>query len=321
MKYTFYITQDGSVERENDTLVFIGKDFKKHLPVLNVEDIIISGKVSLSSWALDYLSKIGIIVHILRSNGTYMSSIVPISKNEIGANTVKQAMAYSSEERLDIAAEMVEGIRHNIIRNLRYYNEDGAISGIIERIRSYAIKKDNINSILGVEGNIWSDYYSSFPKIFKGYPSFKRQFHPPPDSLNAMISFGNAMLYSSVLTKIIASGLNPSISFLHEPSDRSFSLALDIADVFKPVIVERLVAYLVNNRIMKEGDFEERDGGVYLNDTGRTKFVSAYRDRMESSLKVGKGYATYETIIGEECYKLLRHVSEGKRYRSFRMWD
>ena len=319
--FTFYITQDGSLERESNTLVFTGKDFKKHIPVKNVSDIIITGKVSMSSWAIDYLAKLGIIVHIIGLNGDYRSSLIPIGKNEIGSTTVKQAMAYASDMRLEIAYEFVEGIKHNIIRNLRYYNKDGSLDEKIEGIRRIEIKKENINGILGAEGNIWSSYYSAFGRMFKDHENFRRKFHPPPDDLNALISYGNTLLYSTALTNIVTSSLNPSISFLHEPSDRSFSLALDVADVFKPVIVERLLATLVNNRSLDHEDFEERNGGVYLTQSSRLKYVTAYRNKMETTVKYGNRYVSYDGMILQECFNLRDYIVKGRSYKSFRAWD
>jgi CRISPR-associated protein Cas1 len=71
--YTFYISQNGSIDRSGNTLYFTGEGFKRHLPVLNVSEIVISAKVSLSSWAIDYLSKLGIYVHYLSESGRYLS--------------------------------------------------------------------------------------------------------------------------------------------------------------------------------------------------------------------------------------------------------
>ena len=320
--YEFYLTKNGSVEREGNTIFFKGEGIKQSIPVLNLSEIIVTSKVSFSSWALDYLSKLNICVHFIRESGSYMSSLIPAGKNEIGNFTVKQASCYlDSRRRLQIAAEMVRSIRSGILRNLRYYNKEGKLENAIERINSLKIKEDNIKSILGTEGNIWSEYYSSFPLIYKGQESFKREFHPPKDPLNAMISFGNAILYSSTLTKIMTTGLNPSISFLHEPSDRSFSLALDIADMFKPMIVERIIAKIVNNRMIDKSEFREIKGGIYLNERGKKLFIQEYNDRINSTVKIGNNYTSYGGLIRSECIKLIKHIEGEELYKSIRSWD
>lgn len=320
--YEFYISRNGVLEREGNTIYFKGEDFKTHIPVNNISEIIIAAKVGLSSWAIDYLSKLNIPVHVLTENGNYLASLFPIGKNGAGMDTVKQALAYSDTgQRTRIAKEMVMGIRASILRNLRYYNRGSLLDDVIERVRSYRPAGETVDSIMGYEGNIWNAYYSAFPKMFRDYPSFRRSFHPPTDHLNAMISFGNALLYSSTLTKIVTSGMNPAISFLHEPSDRSFSLALDIADVFKPVIVERIIGNLANNRILGGSDFRVDDEACYLSEKGRKKFLEYYSEKINTSVKTERGYVTYGTLIKEECIKLLKDIRGEEKYRSFRSWD
>ena len=320
--YEFYLTKNGTVERDGNTLYFKGEGVKQSIPVLNISEIIVSSKVSFSSWAIDYLSKLNICVHFLRESGSYMSSLIPSGKNEIGIITLKQAQYHSDlDKRTKIAAEIVRSIKSGILRNIRYYNNNNLLDKHIEKINSYRIPEENIQAIMGIEGNIWNVYYSTFPLIFKGQESFKREFHPPIDPLNSMISFGNAILYSSVLTKIMTTGLNPSISFLHEPSDRSFSLALDIADIFKPIIVERVIAKIVNNHMVDDSCFREVKGGIYLNEKGKKIFLEQYSEKINSSLKYGNIYTTYGGLVRTECIKLIKHIKGEEIYKSIRSWD
>lgn len=320
--YEFYLTRNGTVEREGNTLFFKGDGAKQPIPVLNISDIIITAKVSLSSWALDYLAKLNICVHFLKESGVYMSSLIPSGKNEIGNLTLKQAMLYSDPERRNkVAAEMVNSIKSGILRNLRYYNEKLDLQKEIGRIASYQIGTASIQAIMGVEGNIWSTYYSVFPKIYRGYDQFKREFHPPKDPLNSLISFGNAVLYSTTLSKIMTTGLNPSISFLHEPSDRSFSLALDIADMFKPMIVERIISTLVNNNMTDESCFREEKGGIYLTEKGKKLFLEQYSQKMNTTVKHNNIYISYGGLIRGECIKLIKHIQGEQEYKSIRSWD
>jgi CRISPR-associated protein Cas1 len=320
--YSFYISQNGLIEREGNTLYFTGERVKRHLPVMNVSEIIITAKVSLSSWAIDYLSKLGILVHFMGIDGKYLSSIIPENRGEMGMISVAQAICYNNmDDRLEIASEMVSGIKHNMIRNMRYYNKGGILSEKIETMRSLEPVGRSIESVMGTEGKLWSVYYSAFPEMFGLEDGFVRSYHPPKDTVNSLISYGNSLLYSSSLSGIFLSGLNPSISFLHEPSDRSFSLALDVADIFKPVIVERVIAKLLNNRMMTSNMFENRDDGVYLNDAGRKKFLEAYRNKMETVIKYGGRHISYASVIEQECHKILRRITGKEKYRSFRAED
>ncbi|MEM4058604.1 MAG: type I-B CRISPR-associated endonuclease Cas1b [Thermoplasmata archaeon] len=322
--YSYYITQNGKIEREGSTLYFIGEDFKKHLPAQNISEIIISAKVSISSWALDYFSKVGIIVHVLSEDFQYLSSIIPYTRSELGQNVILQSEYYlDNTKRIKIAAEIVNGIKYNILRNLRYYNEKIDLNTEISKIKNYDPYKNEIEAVRGIEGNIWNVYYSTFPKIFKDLSHFERKYNPPPDPINAMISFGNTLLYSTTLTAIILSGLNPAISFLHEPSDRSFSLALDIADIFKPVIVERMISNLINNKIIKDSYFTEKNDGCYLNAIGKKIFMENYRDKIETVLKLRENnkYLSYQSIIQNECYKLMKSLRGEIDYKAYRAVD
>lgn len=247
---------------------------------------------------------------------------MPGTSRESGNITVLQSLKYSDVKyRSEIASEMVRGIKYNMIRNLRYYNRDKLLSDKIESMKTLNPQGDDIQSILGTEGKLWSIYYSAFPQMFKLKGEFHRSYHPPGDSINSMISYGNSLLYSTTLSAVLLTGLNPSVSFLHKPSDRSFSLALDIADVFKPVVVERVLATLVNNRMVDDEMFETRDGGVYLNDRGRKLFLSVYRDKIESVIKYGNRHISYATVIEEECRKIISHIKGQEKYRAFRAGD
>jgi len=136
-----------------------------------------------------------------------------------------------------------------------------------------------------------------------------------------MISFGNSLLYSVTLSEIYNTYLHPSISYLHEPSERRFSLALDIADIFKPVIVERTIFNLVNNKVIDEGDFN-REVGVLLSNSGKRKFIASFDEKMNTTIKhpeLGRN-VTYRYIIRLEAYKIMKHVLGDKNYVSFKAW-
>ncbi len=316
---TMYITKDGKIEREGSTLYYIGEDFKQHLPAMNLKSLIILAKVSLSSWAIDYFNKLGISVHFLDQEGRYQGSLISGKNMQIGDVTVEQARAYDDSRRLIIAREFVEGIRWNILKNLKYYSDRIDLDTEIEQIMQMSLEDESVEALRGKEGNIWQIYYGTFSKFLKGVDHFERTYYPPKDEINAMISYGNSILYSIVLSSIVISGLNPSISFLHEPSNRSFSLALDISDIFKPTIVISSIAKLVNKNMINGNMFVSKDEGVYLSEIGRREFVRAIRDKLETTLQGKSGRTmTYENIITEECYSLKNFILNGQRYKSFR---
>lgn len=134
-----------------------------------------------------------------------------------------------------------------------------------------------------------------------------------------MISFGNTILYNVVLSEIFKTSLEPAISFLHEPNKRKFSLQLDIAEIFKPIIVDRTILTLVNRSMIKKDDFKKVEGGVYLNETGKKKFVKALEEKLSETIDYENGQRmSWRTVIRYECYKLIRHLKEEQAYQAFR---
>ena len=123
--------------------------------------------------------------------------------------------------------------------------------------------------------------------------------------LNCLISFGNSLMYASILTEIYHTQLTPTVSYLHEPGERRYSLALDISEVFKPIIVDRVIFNLINNRIIKEEHFLEELNFCYLNEQGRRIFLSEYK-------------ISYKRMIRIECFKIIKHLLGESSYRGLR---
>ena len=171
------------------------------------------------------------------------------------------------------------------------------------------------------EGRIWQNYYQSFNTIVKNFEMGKREIRPPTTELNALISFGNSLLYTTTLSEIYHTYLHPSISYLHEPSERRFSLALDLADIFKPIIVSRIIFKLINTNQITKKDFTTNIG-VLLNQKGKQKFIQEYQKKMDTTIKhpnLNKK-VSYRYLIRLEGYKLIKHVLNDKKYESFKMW-
>jgi CRISPR-associated protein Cas1 len=135
--------------------------------------------------------------------------------------------------------------------------------------------------------------------------------------LNSLISFGNSLMYATVLTEVYHTQLTPTVSYLHEPGERRYSLALDISEVFKPIIVDRVIFNLINNRIIKqEEDFLEELNFCYLNDNGRRKFLSEYQKKLDTTVYNSrlKRNISYQRLIRIECFKLIKHLLGEKPY-------
>ena len=322
MKKPLYITSHGILSRKANTLEFINEESKKTLPIHAINEINCFGKVSLKSGASSLLMKEGIVVNFFNKYGFYEGSLYPRVKLNSGLVVVKQSEHYlDNEKRCFIAKQFVEGIQHNILKTLKYYSKkDKDLAEFINIIEKEEISGD-INQIMSSEAWIWKNFYNSFNVILKKFPMDKREIRPPTSEINALISFGNSLLYSTVLSEIYQTYLHPSVSFLHEPSERRFSLSLDLADMFKPIIVDRVIFKLVNTNMISEKHFVN-DIGFLLNDKGKQIFLSEYQKKLETTIKhpTLNRKVSYRYLIRLEGYKLIKHILGDKEYESFRMW-
>jgi len=182
-------------------------------------------------------------------------------------------------------------------------------------------RADSIKFVLAVEGDLWQRFYSEFKYILpEEFAMNKRVKRPPDNPINAMISFGNTLLYTKTISAIYQTHLDQRISFLHEPSEGRFSLSLDLCEVFKPIIVFRSIFNLVNNRkIQVEKHFEKKVNYCILNEAGRNLFIQEFEERMESvfSHPKLKRKVSYRTAIKLDCYKLIKFFMEGKEFTPF----
>jgi len=323
MKKPLYLTQEGIVKKEGNTIYFVNKDMKRAIPVEDISEVDCMARITVRSGAAYYLMKLGVPVHFFNKYGYYVGSLYPREQLNSGLVIVKQVEHYlDNEKRMYIAKEIVSGIKDNVLKNLKYYRKRGKdVDEYISKIENVTVEGQNIVDIMNREAQIWSHYYKSFNSFIRGFKMERREYHPPGDELNALISYGNSLLYTATLTEIYNTYLHPSISYLHEPSERRFSLALDLADIFKPVIVERVIFTVINNGIIKKSDFN-KELGYYLKDSAKRKFLQVYDEKMKTTImhKQLHRKVSYRRLLRLEAYKLVKHVLGDKKYKSFRMW-
>lgn len=241
---------------------------------------------------------------------------------------IAQTDAYRNKKhRLKLAAALVEGASFNILKNLKYYAARGkAVQGQIEQItalRENIAGVRSVSELMGTEGNCRQIYYSAYEKIVEGYAWEGRRKRPPQNELNALVSFGNAMCYSLCLDAIYNSQLNPTVSFLHEPGYRRFSLALDVSEIFKPILVDRLIFRLCNRRELRPEHFDFIDDACFLSERGRKVYVKAWEERLQQTIQHRKlkRPVSYRHLVRLECYKIAKHlIGMEEEYNPFKIW-
>lgn len=329
MTRNFYMFKNGTIKRKDNTIRVISDENEvKDLPCEVVDDIYLFGETSLNTKLLNFMASQGMMLHVFNYYGFYSGSFVPRERNVSGFLLVHQVEHYSdSAKRLVLAKKVVEAAAYNIYRNVRYYHERSndyeevmrEIKSLTQQI-SYA---ESIPALMGIEGNIRKKYYSIWESIFLGEVEFEKRVKQPPDNIvNTLLSFINSLVYTTALSEIYKTQLNPTISYLHEPGTKRFSLSLDVAEIFKPLIAERMIFSMLNKKQITEGDFERESNFLYLKEGGRRKILEEYEKRLNRTIKhrdLGRE-VSYRYLFRLECYKLIKHLIGEKEYDGFKIW-
>ncbi len=330
MGSTRYIFSMGELTRKDNSLCFRKNDKNVYIPVENTKEIYCLNEVSINSKLLDFLAQNNIVIHFFNYGGGYSGTFYPRNKYNSGKLLVKQVEKYNTS-RLVIAKAIVNGIGINIKEVLYHYYKHNKkeVKDTIDWIKNDFYKRveasNNINELMCIEGEVWQHFYAEFKNILpEEFTMNKRVKRPPDNPINALISFGNTLLYTKTISAIYRTHLDQRISFLHEPSEGRFSLSLDISEVFKPVIVYKTIFDLVNRKQLQvEKHFDKKVNYCMLNEEGKKIFVTAFEERIESVINHPnlKRRVSYRTAIKLDCYKLIKYILEDKEFIPFSLKD
>lgn len=324
----FLEVEDQTINEEDNEHSEPKKLPRKPLPVEDIDSIYCFSELRFNTKFLNFLAQKEIILHLFNYYGYYTSSFYPREPYVSGKLLIEQVKNYlDPEKRVLIAQKFILGAAENIKKNLQYYNSrDKDLSYFIntteDQIEKISKCKD-VQELMGIEGNIRSNYYTAWNLIINQVIDFeRREKHPPSNPINALISFGNSLVYTTVLSEIYKTQLNPLISFLHEPGERRFSLSLDIAEIFKPLLSDRVIFALLNKNQIQEKHFSTELNKCYLTEEGRKIFLKEFDEKLKTTIKHRqlKKSVSYRHLIRLECYKLIKHLIGEKEYKPFTIW-
>lgn len=310
------------------SIKFKNEKGNNYIPIENIRELYCFNDITFSTKFLGMLSKAGVIVHYFDYYENYIGTFYPKEYLVSGSLLVKQALAYETK-RLIIARAIVNGIAKNIYEVLYHYYRHGKqelkeyIQWLRRKVPTLLDKANTINQIMMVEGTIWARFYNSF-KVFlpEEFIMNKRVKRPPDNPMNALISFGNTMLYTKTITQIYHTHLNQQISYLHASTEGRFSLCLDLCEVFKPIIVFKTIFDCVNNRKLSvEKHFVKDYNYCLLNEEGRKIFVKEFDNRINQVFVHAKlkRKVSYRHAIQLDGYKLIKYLMENQPFVPFSM--
>ncbi len=315
------------IELEPD-LEFEESNEKRVLPIEDVEAFYIFGETDFNRKFFNFCGSKQIPVHIFNYFGFYSGSFYPREFLNSGDLLVQQVVHQQNHNnRLQLARLFVAGGCKNIQKNLQYYDTRGKdCSPFLEKIdvlQKRINEVTQVSELMGIEGNIRQIYYRAWPLIIDQPGDFSKRVRRPPDNeVNALIGFANSMVYTTTLGEIYKTQLNPLISYLHEPGTKRFSLALDLAEIFKPLLADRLIFSFLNKKQITDKHFTRKGSVCWLSEAGRKIFVRGFDEKLNTTIKHRKlnRNVSYRRLIRLECYKLIKHVLEQSNYEPFAIW-
>lgn len=319
---TLYVNREARIAREDATLVITTDAGKRRVPVKTLRQVVILGEAGLTTSVLNLLGRAGVRMTVLDWHGNVTGTYEPAGSPAAGRVRLAQAHAVlDPAARLSLARALVEGATGNILANLRYRayrGDDNAFRATIAEIegRSAAIAAaEDVPALMGLEGLIRAAYYAAWHEIDPRLDFGRRVRRPPNNPVNCLISWFNGLAYNAVRTEIAKSHLDDCLSFLHSPQEARASLALDLAEVFKPAICDTLIFEIHRRETDTSAWFEQEEGVCRLSEVGRRRTLEMWVAKIEQT---GARTGSLKQTIFEEVMKLERHLLGIAPYRPWR---
>lgn len=326
MPKPIYVFTSGKLSRSANTILIETEERKRYLPVEQVSELYFFGEIDLNKRFLEFVAQKGILLHFFNRFGYYVGSFYPREHLLSGYLTLRQAEHYlDRSRRVDLARRFLIGGLENIQRLLHKEATKGkateGVLDLLDELFPQVEEAEDVATLMALEGRAREAYYAIWDELLGEDWALHRSRRPPKDPLNALISFTNTLLYTAILAQIYQTHLDPRIGFLHEANYRRHSMNLDVAEVFKPVLVDRLIFRLIRRGQVKQGHFLREGEGVWLSEAGRRLVVEAWEAFLQSTYRhpTLKRSVSYRSTLRLELYKLEKHFMGDEPYVPYRL--
>lgn len=317
--------EHGQLRKKEGTLQFHDGKASRIMPVERIKELHIFGEVDISKKCLELLGQKGIIVHWYGYYGRYVGSYHPRERSSSGTMTLLQSRFYEDLSlRTAISHAIIDTSYRQMLRLLKEQAHLLRPRRLLEFERTFQLEQGSPPELFLQEAALRQRYYRLLDDLFQTTPLRfeKRTRRPPENEVNALMSFANTMLYQLVLSELMTSKLDPGIGYLHATNDRQYSLQLDLAELFKPYLVDGFIFKLIQRKTIQKDDFEWDETACYLNAFGRKKFLHLWREQFKQTVyhEHQKRYVPYRELIRLEIYGLQQHL-HGALYRPLSGFD
>ncbi len=324
-------SSDSKVSLESKCLIVSsradGEEKCSSVPLIEIERVLLCSRAHITTPALAELMRRGIPVSVVTSRGRFLGSFeAPGPARGLMRLAQYQRQGDPSFSSV-IAGKLVTAKISNQRRLLqRVDSNHGILSDLVgKRLASFAERAENsasVDLIRGLEGAAAAEFYEAWACFLPAaFPFEKRSLRPPLNPVNACLSYIASLLYGELLSACHARGLDPALGHLHPSTDQRWSLPLDLMEPFRPCVIYALTLRLFSHRILKQGDFEAKSGGTYLNDGGRRTLLNHYEKTMER--EHFSEFAQCRTSLRRQIQEAPLHyktsLADPARFAPFRM--
>ncbi len=284
-----YMVEDGAQIgiRENYITAKYGDGMVKKIPVETLESISIFGRSQITTQCIQECLKRGIPISYYSKHGSYFGRLQSTGHIHVKRQRL-QAGLPDTEFALELAKKIIRSKIHNQSVILKRYGKSRNLDVSDAYTHMNILMKklpqcDSVSQIMGYEGSAARVYFKMLGKLVEPEFSFQgRSRRPPRDAFNSMLSLGYSLLMNEIYGKIENKGLNPYFGFFHQDKEKHPTLASDLMEEWRAVIIDSLVMSLVNgHEIFIEHFMQEmEEPGIFLTKEGMKIFLKKVEDRM-----------------------------------------
>jgi CRISPR-associated protein Cas1 len=321
-----YVTEPKSkLYLEGKRLVVEVEDKLTHqFPSLKLDKVVIFGNVRIDTPVITHCLKEGIDMVFLSNKGQYYGRLqAPESKN-LQSRRLQYEISSNPQKCVLFARKFIQGKVRNMRvllqrhsgTSYRFHEIVNQLAKIVEQVK----RATTLPEIRGLEGTASRLYFSVFGEMIpSGFKFEGRHRRPPTDPVNSLLSFGYTILVYEVFSAVAQVGFDPYFGLLHEDKYGRPSIALDLMEEYRPIIVDVTVLMVLNKKLVKRDDFyTSEEGAVLIADDARKKFIEQLEKRLNTKVQYQNGprleKISYRKTILKQVYRLLRAFKGEEEY-------
>ncbi len=326
---TLYLNEHGLQIKKKSNRLIVKKEGKivEEVALGELKRVLIFGNSQVTTEAMRLLSKNAVEVAFLSAHGRFHYRLVPETSKNIFLRLAQHERSRDHSFKMQFCRNLVRAkIRNQRTLLVRYRRNQphadinshlSALKASLEDID----RQDDIARLMGIEGQAARTYFSGYGKLLRGdFKMSGRQYRPAPDPVNAMLSFGYTLILHEIQGLLEACGFDVFLAFLHSVKYGRASLAMDMQEEFRAPVIDRLVLYLVNRKIVSPNDFKKKGkGGVWLKEKPRKRFLTNYDRFMTASFQdpVSRMKKTFRGLLREQVLQLENTLIHNSHYQPF----